>query len=193
MNAAAARRASALVADPVSQGAELAAGTGDIEEPGTLIRPVVLTGVTKEMKVYYDEIFGPATVAHVIDSADQALALANDTHYGLTAGAITENLAKGLKVASRLRTGIVHVNDQSIAAGAEAFTDTRWVTAQAVGHAPSRRHFDVWASWRAPERTSSQLWGWTVTDTVRDGSPEQRLPDSRMNEQVPGSARGIRP
>ncbi|EFL42893.1 aldehyde dehydrogenase [Streptomyces griseoflavus Tu4000] len=82
--------------------------------------------------------------------------LANDTPYGLTAGVITEDLAKGLEVAARLRTGIVHVNDQSIAdepqapfggvknsgygrfggqAGAEAFTDTRWVTAQASGHA----------------------------------------------------------
>ncbi|CAM5232677.1 aldehyde dehydrogenase family protein [Streptomyces griseomycini] len=156
VNEAAARRVSALIADAVSRGAELAAGTGEIEEPGTLIRPVVLTGVTEDMKIYHDEIFGPATVVHVVDDADEAVALANDTPYGLTAGVITENLAEGLEVAGRLRTGIVHVNDQSIAdepqapfggvrnsgygrfggqAGAEAFTDTRWVTAQARGHA----------------------------------------------------------
>ncbi|MFH8470736.1 aldehyde dehydrogenase family protein [Streptomyces sp. NPDC017991] len=160
VNTAAARRVSALVADAVTRGAELAAGSGEIEEPGTLIRPVVLTGVTKDMKIYYDEVFGPATVVHVVDSADEAVALANDTPYGLTAGVITEDLATGLKVAGRLRTGIVHVNDQSVAdepqapfggvknsgygrfggqAGAEAFTDTRWVTAQAVGHA----HFPI--------------------------------------------------
>ncbi|WCE00055.1 aldehyde dehydrogenase family protein [Streptomyces sp. HUAS 31] len=156
VSAAAARRVAALVEDAVAKGAEPVAGTGEIEERGTLIRPVVLTGVTREMKVYYDEIFGPATVVHVVNSADEAVALANDTPYGLTAGVITEDLAAGLAVAGRLRTGIVHVNDQSIAdepqapfggvkssgygrfggqAGAEAFTDTRWVTAQAVGHA----------------------------------------------------------
>ena len=66
-------------------------------------------------KIYYDEIFGPATVVHVVDSTDEAVALANDTPYGLTAGVITEDLAEGLEVAGRLRTGIVHVNDQSIA------------------------------------------------------------------------------
>lgn len=156
VNAGAARRVAALVADAVARGARLAAGTGQVEEPGTLIRPVVLTGVTKEMRIYYDEIFGPATVIHVVDSVDEAVTLANDTPYGLTAGVITENLATGLEVARRLRTGIVHINDQSIAdepqapfggvkssgygrfggqAGAEAFTDTRWITAQTSGHA----------------------------------------------------------
>ncbi|MFD5015918.1 aldehyde dehydrogenase family protein [Streptomyces chartreusis] len=156
VSADAARRVAALIEDAVAKGAEPVAGTGEIEGRGTLIRPVVLTGVTREMKVYYDEIFGPATVVHVVDSTDEAVALANDTPYGLTAGVITEDLAAGLAVAGRLRTGIVHVNDQSIAdepqapfggvkssgygrfggqAGAEAFTDTRWVTAQAVGHA----------------------------------------------------------
>ncbi|QKZ16072.1 aldehyde dehydrogenase family protein [Streptomyces chartreusis] len=156
VSADSARRVAALIEDAVAKGAEPVAGTGEIEGRGTLIRPVVLTGVTREMKVYYDEIFGPATVVHVVDSTDEAVALANDTPYGLTAGVITEDLAAGLAVAGRLRTGIVHVNDQSIAdepqapfggvkssgygrfggqAGAEAFTDTRWVTAQAVGHA----------------------------------------------------------
>ncbi|MET7728867.1 aldehyde dehydrogenase family protein [Streptomyces mirabilis] len=156
VNPGAAQRVAALVADAVAQGARLAAGTGQVEEPGTLIRPVVLTGVTKEMRIYYDEIFGPATVIHVVDSVDEAVTLANDTPYGLTAGVITENLATGLEVARRLRTGIVHINDQSIAdepqapfggvkssgygrfggqAGAEAFTDTRWITAQTSGHA----------------------------------------------------------
>ncbi|MFE4623593.1 aldehyde dehydrogenase family protein [Streptomyces mirabilis] len=156
VNPSAAQRVAALVADAVAQGARLTAGTGQVEEPGTLIRPVVLTGVTKEMRIYYDEIFGPATVIHVVDSVDEAVTLANDTPYGLTAGVITENLATGLEVARRLRTGIVHINDQSIAdepqapfggvkssgygrfggqAGAEAFTDTRWITAQTSGHA----------------------------------------------------------
>ena len=80
---------------------------------------------------------------------DEAVALANDTEHGLTAGVITENGTHGLAVARRLRTGIVHVNDQSVADepqapfggfkasgygrfggrwGLEAFSNTRWVT-----------------------------------------------------------------
>ncbi|GHI03501.1 salicylaldehyde dehydrogenase [Streptomyces cellostaticus] len=160
VNSRAAQRITALVEDALARGATLAAGTGRPEGPDTLIRPVVLTGVTKDMKIYYDETFGPVTVVHVVDSADEAVALANDTPYGLTAGVITEDLRAGLEVASRLRTGIVHVNDQSIAdepqapfggvkdsgygrfggqAGVEAFTDTRWVTAQTRG----RAHFPI--------------------------------------------------
>ncbi|MBR7838765.1 aldehyde dehydrogenase family protein [Actinospica durhamensis] len=156
----AAERVSALIRDAVDKGAELVAGTGEIEAPGTLIRPTVLAGVTKDMRVYYDEIFGPATVIHPVDGVEEAIALANDTPHGLTAGVITQNLARGLEVAARLRTGIVHVNDQSIAdepqapfggvknsgygrfggqAGAESFTDTRWVTAQVSGQA----HFPI--------------------------------------------------
>ncbi|MFJ8025245.1 aldehyde dehydrogenase family protein [Streptomyces sp. NPDC096311] len=80
----------------------------------------------------YDEIFGQATVIHVVDSADEAVTPANDTPYGQTAGVITENLATGLEVARRLRTGIVHAFGGP--AGAEAFTDTRWITAQTSGH-----------------------------------------------------------
>ena len=152
----AAKRVSGLIADAVDRGARLVAGTGEIEEPGTLIRPTVLTGVTPGMHIYGEEVFGPATVIHQVDGVEEAIALANDTAQGLSAGVITENLALGLEVAARLRTGIVHVNDQTIAdepqapfggvkesgygrfggqAGAEAFTDTRWVTAQVSGHA----------------------------------------------------------
>jgi acyl-CoA reductase-like NAD-dependent aldehyde dehydrogenase len=156
VSADAARRVSKLVRDAVDKGARLVAGTGVPEAPGTLIRPTVLTDVDPGMRVYAEEIFGPAAVIHPVDGVEQAIALANDTAQGLAAGVITENLALGLAVAGRLRTGIVHVNDQSIAdepqapfggvkdsgygrfggqAGAEAFTDTRWVTAQVSGHA----------------------------------------------------------
>ena len=153
---AAAERVSTLIADAVDRGARLAAGTGLIEDPGTLIRPTVLTGVTPDMAVHTAEIFGPATVIYPVADVDAAVALANDTPYGLAAGVITENLGRGLEIAARLRTGIVHVNDQPIMdepqapfggvrdsgygrfggqPGIEAFTDTRWVTAQVSGHA----------------------------------------------------------
>ena len=152
----AAQRVAGLIEDAVGAGAVLAAGSGAVEDPGTLIRPTVLTGVSTDMRIHHEEIFGPATVIYPVAGDDEAVALANATAQGLTAGVITEDLARGLAVAGRLRTGIVHVNDQSIAdepqapfggvkdsgygrfggqAGAEAFTDTRWMTAQVAGHA----------------------------------------------------------
>jgi acyl-CoA reductase-like NAD-dependent aldehyde dehydrogenase len=160
ITASAARRVADLIAEAVDRGARLAAGTGEVEEPGTLIRPTVLTGVTPDMRIHQAEIFGPATVLYPVKDVDAAVALANDTAYGLTAGVITENLGRGLEVAARLRTGIVHVNDQPIMdepqapfggvrssgygrfggqAGIDAFSDVRWVTAQVSGHA----HFPI--------------------------------------------------
>ncbi|WP_405483540.1 aldehyde dehydrogenase family protein [Streptomyces sp. NBC_00009] len=159
-NERAAQRVTALIADAVAKGARLVAGNGKAEEPGTLIAPTVLADVTPDMAVHHGELFGPATSIYVADSDDEAVRLANDTPHGLTAGVISENLAAGLPVARRLRTGIVHVNDQTIGdepqapfggvghsgygrfggqAGAESFTDTRWITVQSEGHA----HFPI--------------------------------------------------
>ncbi len=157
VNARAAQRVSALVKDAVAKGATLLAGTGEIEgEHGALLKPVVLTDVTTDMDIYYGEIFGPATVVHVAGTTDEAVALANDTEYGLTGGVISENTKEALNVAARMQTGIIHVNDQGIAdepmapfggvknsgyghfggsAGVDAFTHTRWITVQAKGHA----------------------------------------------------------
>jgi len=157
VNIRAAQRVSALVGDAVAKGATLLTGTGETEgEQRTLLKPIVLTNVTKDMEIWYDEIFGPATVIYVVDSADEAIALANDTEYGLTGGVISENLTDALDVARQMRTGIVHINDQSIGdepmapfgginnsgygkfggtAGLDNFTELRWITIQAAGHA----------------------------------------------------------
>lgn len=158
VNKRAAQRVSALLKDAIDKGATVLTGTGEIEgDEQTLIRPVVLTDVTKEMEVYYGEIFGPATVIHVVDNVDEAVDLANDTEYGLTGGVISENMTEALAVANRIETGIIHVNDQGIAdepmapfggvkstgygrfggdAGVDAFTVTRWVTVQETGRLP---------------------------------------------------------
>ena len=156
VNVRAAQRFSALIKDAVDKGATLLAGTGEIEGPGgTLLKPVLLTDVTKDMDIYYGEIFAPGVVVHVVESTEAAIALANDTDYGLTGGVISENLKEAMDVAERMQTGIVHVNDQGIAdepmapfggvkntgygrfgglAGVEAFSVTRWITVQEHGH-----------------------------------------------------------
>ncbi|MFH0179781.1 aldehyde dehydrogenase family protein [Streptomyces cacaoi] len=150
----AAERVSALVSDALSKGATAVAGTGTVEAPGTLVAPVVLTDVTPDMDIWSAEIFGPVVVVHVADNADDAIALANESPCGLTAGVITSDWAAGLSIARRLRAGAVHVNNQDTAdqakapfggirdsgygrfggqAGIEAFTDTRWITLGAEG------------------------------------------------------------
>jgi acyl-CoA reductase-like NAD-dependent aldehyde dehydrogenase len=155
INTRGAQRISKLVQDAAAQGASLLTGDGSIEGPnGTLIRPVVLTGVTTDMDIFGSEIFGPATVIHPVDSTEAAIDLANDTEYGLTGGVISRDLSAALDVVSRVRSGIIHVNDQGIAdepmapfggvkdsgygkfggtAGIESFTEPRWVTIQHSG------------------------------------------------------------
>jgi vanillin dehydrogenase len=155
INARGAQRISKLITDAAARGASLLAGDGAIGGPnGTLIRPVVLTDVTPDMDIFASEIFGPAIVIHPVDSADAAIDLANDTEYGLTGGVISRDLNAALNVVSRVRSGIIHVNDQGIAdepmapfggvkdsgygrfggmAGIESFTEQRWVTIQHSG------------------------------------------------------------
>ncbi|MCL6672584.1 aldehyde dehydrogenase family protein [Streptomyces panaciradicis] len=142
----AARRVAALVEDAVAKGATVLVG-GEIQDashPAT-----VLSAVPAHADLYGTETFGPLCVVDTFATDDEAVTMANDTDQGLTAGIITENGTHGLRVARRLRTGIVHINDQSVADdpqapfggvrssgygrfggrwGIEAFSNTRWIT-----------------------------------------------------------------
>ena len=75
------------------------------------VQPVDCPG----MDIFASEIFGPATVIHPVDSAEAAIDLATDTEYGLTGGIITRDLNTVLNVVSRVRSGMIHINDQGIA------------------------------------------------------------------------------
>jgi acyl-CoA reductase-like NAD-dependent aldehyde dehydrogenase len=145
----AAERVERLVKGAVSEGASLRAGGGKAR--GALYPPSVLGQVTRDLPIWNDEIFGPVCTVLTFDSDDEAIAAVNGTLYGLTAGAITEDLAHGFAVASKIRTGIAHVNDQSVddepqapfggvggsgygrfggRSGIDAFTELRWITLQ---------------------------------------------------------------
>jgi acyl-CoA reductase-like NAD-dependent aldehyde dehydrogenase len=80
-------------------------------EGGWFIEPAVLVGVTNDMRVAREEIFGPVLVVIPFDDEDEAVALANDSSYGLGSGVWTANVARAHRVASRLEHGIVWVND----------------------------------------------------------------------------------
>ncbi|MEU7501784.1 aldehyde dehydrogenase family protein [Streptomyces griseofuscus] len=142
-----ANRVARQVSDAVAKGARLLTGGG--QPDGALYPPTVLSGLPKDATLYHGEAFGPVAAITPFTTDDEAIALANDTEHGLTCGVITENGTHGLRVARRIRTGIVHVNDQSVGDepqapfggfgssgygrfggrwGIEAFSNTRWVT-----------------------------------------------------------------
>jgi acyl-CoA reductase-like NAD-dependent aldehyde dehydrogenase len=97
------------IAEAVAGGAKVAAG-GDRTDGGVL-RPTVLTGVQADMRVCRDEVFGPVVAVTAYDDLDEALALANDTRYGLQAGIFTARLDAALTAARRLDFGGVVVNE----------------------------------------------------------------------------------
>jgi vanillin dehydrogenase len=147
ISADAARRVAGLVDEAASHGARILAGGGAPD--GAHYPATVVAGVTPRMRIHTEEIFGPVCTVLTVDSDEQAVAVANDSPYGLTAGIVTRDPGRGLGVARRLRTGIAHVNDQCVdddptapfggvgdsgygrfggRAGVEAFTDLRWIT-----------------------------------------------------------------
>ncbi len=136
-----------LVTASVDAGARLAAG-GTYE--GLFYQPTVLADVEPAMPAYANEVFGPVAPVIRFSTADEAAKLAADTEYGLSLGILTGDVMRGLDLARRIPTGIVHINDQTVddspntpfggifasgtgarfggTANIDAFTDTRWVT-----------------------------------------------------------------
>jgi acyl-CoA reductase-like NAD-dependent aldehyde dehydrogenase len=98
------------VAKGLEEGATLACGGRRIARPGHFHEPTIFTGVTPDMAIAREEIFGPVLVVLPFDDEDEAVALANDTDYGLSAGIWTGNLSRALRVSSRLQAGAVWVN-----------------------------------------------------------------------------------
>jgi benzaldehyde dehydrogenase (NAD) len=100
-----------IVTQTVEAGAVVrAGGTHD----KLFYKPTVLSGVTTRMPAFREEIFGPVAPVIVVQDEAEAVAVANDTEYGLVAAIQTGSRDRGRALADRLRTGIVHVNDQTL-------------------------------------------------------------------------------
>ncbi len=142
-------RAQALLDDSVKQGARILEG-GTYE--GLFYRPTVVDAVRPGMPIYDHEIFAPVAPITVVDTEEEALALTNDTPYGLANALYTGDLDRGLRFAERVRSGMVHVNDSTALdeahvpfggmgasglggrsggeANLEEFTERRWISVQ---------------------------------------------------------------
>jgi benzaldehyde dehydrogenase (NAD) len=142
-------RVDGIVQDAVQRGAVLRAG-GTYEK--LFYRPTVLEDVQPGMRIFHEEVFGPVAAVVPFESDEDAITLANDTEYGLSAGVLTQSLDRAMNFINRLRTGIVHINDQTVGdepwapfggrgasgnggrhgglANWEEFTQWQWVTIQ---------------------------------------------------------------
>ena len=127
-----------------------AGGEAPVIEPATGAE-LGRTGIASPaMPAYASEVFGPVAPVLRFATADEAAKIAADTEYGLSLGILTADVMRGLDLARRIPTGIVHINDQTVddapntpfggifasgtgarfggTANLDAFTDTRWVT-----------------------------------------------------------------
>ncbi|MFP5020185.1 NAD-dependent succinate-semialdehyde dehydrogenase [Pseudonocardia phyllosphaerae] len=95
----------------VEQGATLHTGGDAVDGDGAFMRPAVLTGVTKDMDAYHDEIFGPVAVVYGVDSVDEAVDLANDVEFGLGGSVWSSDLERAQEVVDRLDVGMAFVNE----------------------------------------------------------------------------------
>lgn len=120
---------------------------------GRFYLPTVLTNVTPEMPAFQEEIFGPVAPITVFDTDEEAITLANGSEYGLAAAIHSADIGRATEIASRLKTGMIHINDQPVnnefqvpfggmgasssggrfggPANIETFTTTQWISTMA--------------------------------------------------------------
>jgi acyl-CoA reductase-like NAD-dependent aldehyde dehydrogenase len=154
IDGAAAERMDALIADAVAQGAVVVAGG---KRQGSIVEATILDHVTPAMRLYQEESFGPVKPIVRVRGVDEAVRVANDTEYGLSAAVFGQDLRRALAVARRIESGICHINGPTVAdepqmpfggvkasgygrfggkAVIEAFTELRWITIEGPQHYP---------------------------------------------------------
>ena len=101
-----------IVDASVKAGAVVEAGA---THEGLFYAPTVLSSVAPGMRAFDEEVFGPVASVTVFDTDDEAVALANRTEYGLSAGVISASVGRAMAIGERLHTGLLHINDQTVA------------------------------------------------------------------------------
>jgi acyl-CoA reductase-like NAD-dependent aldehyde dehydrogenase len=142
----AAEKMDALIADATAKGGKVRSGG---KRTGTVVEATVIDNVTPAMRLYSEESFGPVKPVIRVAGDDEAVRVANDTEYGLSAAVFSANIQRAMAIAARLESGICHINGPTLndeaqmpfggvkgsgygrfggkAAIAE-FTDLRWIT-----------------------------------------------------------------
>jgi len=113
INSAGVAKNQRLLKDAVAKGATILHGDYEGGE-GTKMHPVVVKGTKKDMDLYYTESFGPTVSVITVGSEEEALKVANDTEYGLSAAIFTKDLGKALRMAKQIESGAVHINGMTV-------------------------------------------------------------------------------
>ncbi len=151
-----AERIRALLEDARDQGAYLPLG---IQIQDTLMQPTLIIDVNRDMRLYREESFAPLCTVQRFSSEDEAVALANDSEFGLSSAVFSQDLAQALRVAKRIESGICHINGATVHDEAQMpfggvkqsgygrfgskmavaeFTELRWITIQTTA-----RHYPI--------------------------------------------------
>ena len=149
-----AERMDALIKDATGKGAKIVAGG---KRNGTVVEATLLDHVTSEMKIYSEESFGPVKSIIRVAGVDEAVRVANDTEYGLSAAIFGRDVSRALTIAKRIQSGICHINGPTVADEAQMpfggtkasgygrfggkavineFTELRWITIEGPQHYP---------------------------------------------------------
>jgi acyl-CoA reductase-like NAD-dependent aldehyde dehydrogenase len=155
ISAEAAQRVHGLIEDAVSKGARLLVG-GEVD--GCVMQPALLDGIAANMRVYREETFGPLASIMRVHDADEAVSIANDSDFGLTAAVFSRDLGRAQAIADRLEYGVVQINgptvhdDPSMPFGGmkhsgygrfggemaiHEFTELRWIATHQEGQTPT--------------------------------------------------------
>ena len=151
---ASAEKMDALIADAVAKGAKVVCGG---KRTGTVVEATLLDHVTPDMRVYAEESFGPVKPIVRVTGVDEAVRVANDTEYGLSAAVFGRDIIRALDVSKRIVSGICHINGPTVADEAQMpfggvkgsgygrfggkavideFTELRWITIEGPQHYP---------------------------------------------------------
>jgi len=103
----------AQVDSAVAHGARVLIGGKRVDRPGSFMQPTILTDVTPKNPAFRDEFFGPVAMFFRVKDEDQAIALANDSDFGLGGSVFTKDIERGRRVASRVDTGMMFINNIS--------------------------------------------------------------------------------
>ncbi len=98
------------VDEAVKNGATLHYGGKPVQREGSFFEPTILTNITRDNPAYFEEFFGPVAQVYVVKNDDEAVKLANDSHYGLGGAVFSKDIDRAKKMASRIETGMVWIN-----------------------------------------------------------------------------------
>jgi acyl-CoA reductase-like NAD-dependent aldehyde dehydrogenase len=106
-----AQQSNAKLLDAEKKGAKfLLGGPGYKDEAAAMLKPSIITNVSKDMEIFDEEAFGPSVSVYEVDDEEEALRLVNASSYGLVGAVHTKDMHRGIQLAKRMETGIAHVN-----------------------------------------------------------------------------------